>query len=74
MKVLLAWEMPALIGIVPFPKIRKRNDRLSIIKTSKNFMSYTVEGLEKGATDYLMNPFTKDILLGKITQITGNEV
>lgn len=73
--VLLDWEMPSLSGIEALPEIRKRKKDISILMmTSKNSMSNIVEALEKGANDYVMKPFTKDILLGKISQVTGKEV
>lgn len=73
--VLLDWEMPELTGIEALPEIRKRRPKLTIVMmTSKNSMSDIVEALQKGADDYLMKPFTKDILVGKINQIMKREV
>lgn len=73
--ILLDWEMPVMSGIDALPKIRKMlPDTIIIMTTSKNAMSDIVQALEKGATDYIIKPFTKDILVGKIAQLLGKEV
>jgi two-component system chemotaxis response regulator CheY len=73
--ILLDWEMPELNGIDALPLLRKRRIELPIMMmTSKNSMSDVSDALDKGATEYMMKPFTKDILIGKITEIMGKEV
>jgi len=42
--------------------------------TSKNAMADIAEALSKGALDYIIKPFTKDILISKISQVSGLEV
>jgi len=73
--ILLDWEMPELNGIEALPELRKARPALPIVMmTSKNSMENIVEALEKGASDYLMKPFAKDILIGKLNLIMGREV
>ena len=73
--VLLDWEMPTLSGIEALPQLRSCRSHLHILMmTSKNSMADIVEALQKGASDYVIKPFTKDILLAKISQVTGKEV
>jgi two-component system, chemotaxis family, chemotaxis protein CheY len=73
--VLLDWEMPVLSGIEALPKLRALHANLPIMMmTSKNAMSDIVLALENGAQDYVIKPFTKDILIGKIEQVLGKKV
>jgi two-component system chemotaxis response regulator CheY len=73
--LLLDWEMPNVSGIEALPKIKALAANLKVVMmTSKNSMSNIVEAIEKGATDYLMKPFTKEILMGKLAQVSGSEV
>ena len=73
--ILLDWEMPKLTGIDTLPIMRKMNTEVLIVMmTSKNAMSDVIEAIERGATDYIMKPFTKDILLNKIEQVSGKKV
>ena len=73
--VLLDWEMPVLSGIEALPVLRQLKAHLPIVMmTSKSAMSDIVEALEKGATDYIMKPFTKDILIGRLNSIMNREV
>ncbi|MES2614103.1 MAG: response regulator [Bdellovibrionota bacterium] len=73
--ILLDWEMPELTGIEALPELKKCcSKRPIIMMTSKNSMADITEALTKGATDYMMKPFTKDILLGKIKLATGEDL
>jgi len=73
--VLLDWEMPVMSGIEALPTLRaKLPNTIIIMATSKNAISDIVSALEKGASDYIMKPFTKDILIGKIEQLLGRKV
>lgn len=72
--VLLDWEMPEMTGIEALPLLRKAKPSLPIMMmTSKNSINDMTNALDKGATEYTMKPFTKDILIGKIKQILGEE-
>ncbi|WP_233231365.1 response regulator [Silvanigrella aquatica] len=72
--ILLDWEMPQLTGIEALPLLKKlRPDQIILMMTSKNSMLDIVEAIQKGAKDYIMKPFTKDILIGKITAAIGKD-
>jgi two-component system chemotaxis response regulator CheY len=73
--VLLDWEMPVLSGIEALPQLRAlRADLPFMMMTSKNAMSDIVQALERGAQDYVMKPFTKEIMIGKIEQVLGRKL
>lgn len=73
--ILLDWEMPVLSGIEALPKLRALFGSNPIVMvTSKNAMEDIVQALENGATDYIMKPYTKEILFGKLAQVLGREV
>lgn len=73
--ILLDWEMPVMTGIEALPSLRARlPETIIVMMTSKNAMSDIVSALQKGASDYVMKPFTKDILIAKIEQILGKKV
>lgn len=73
--ILLDWEMPKLSGIEALPNLRAAMPNTPIIMTtSKSSMSDIVNALEKGASDYIIKPFTKEILLAKIEQLLGRKV
>lgn len=73
--ILLDWEMPVLSGIEALPQIAKLNPKtLVVMMTSKNAMADITAALEKGASDYIIKPFTKDIIFGKIELLLGKKV
>ena len=73
--VLLDWEMPIKNGLETMVEIRKKTNALPVIMvTSKNDMSDITKMLEAGANEYIMKPFTRDILFEKIAQIISSEV
>jgi two-component system, chemotaxis family, chemotaxis protein CheY len=70
--VLLDWEMPVLNGPSTLMEIRKMQLPFpTMMMTTKNSPDEIVSMLELGAADYLMKPFTLDILLGKIEMVCG---
>ena len=73
--VLLDWEMPVKNGLETLTDIRKLTAALPVIMvTSKNDINDITKLLETGANEYVMKPFTKDILFEKIAQVLGREV
>jgi two-component system chemotaxis response regulator CheY len=73
--VLLDWEMPVKNGLETMADIRKKTNALPVIMvTSKNDMDDITKMLEAGANEYIMKPFTRDILFEKISQVLGREV
>jgi len=70
--VLLDWEMPGITGPETLKSARDQGFAKPIIMvTTKNKPDDIRHALDQGATDYIMKPFTDDILLGKITAVRG---
>ena len=70
--ILLDWEMPDKNGPELLAEIRKAGIALPVIMlTSKSDTSDIVKMLELGATEYVMKPFTPDILIEKIQNVLG---
>ena len=74
---LVDWEMPEMDGLGLLHALRDDGsfDQLRlIIVTTKSEMSNVVEALEAGADEYLMKPFTKEMLVEKLgwLRIHGN--
>lgn len=68
--VLLDWEMPVMTGIETVAAIRAAGFRLPVIMvTSLSDMTNIARALDAGADDYVMKPFTKEILLEKISEV-----
>lgn len=68
--VLLDWEMPVMTGIETVAAIRAKGYSVPVIMvTSLNDMTNVSRALDAGADDYVMKPFTKDILLDKIEDV-----
>jgi two-component system chemotaxis response regulator CheY len=73
--VLLDWEMPVKNGLETLAEIRKINPDLQVVMvTSKNDVNDIIRMLESGANEYVMKPFTKDVLFDKISTLLGKEV
>lgn len=65
--VLLDWEMPIMNGPQALVEIVKIVPDIPVsMMTSKSKMSDIVQMMEWGAKEYIMKPFTKDILIEKI--------
>ena len=71
--VLLDWEMPVLTGPQTYKKLRElKIDFPVIMVTSKNKPDEIGQMLRDGVLEYVMKPFTKEILIEKIkTVLTG---
>lgn len=70
--ILLDWEMPVMTGPETLVELMKLRCQVPIMMmTTKNAPSDIVKMLEIGASEYLMKPFTADILFEKIQNITG---
>lgn len=73
--ILLDWEMQVLNGIDALPRLRALRPEIKVVMmTSKNAMSDIVLAMELGAQDYVMKPFTREILIGKLELNTGKKV
>lgn len=70
--ILLDWEMPDLPGPDVLARIRKMGLSMPVIMlTSKNKPEDIERMLSLGADEYVMKPFTPDILFDKIETLKG---
>ena len=67
--VLADWNMPEINGLELLKMVRQdpELDSLAVVMvTTETESDQMMAALEAGATEYIMKPFTKDILLGKL--------
>ena len=70
--ILLDWEMPVKSGPEFLVEIRKKGIETPVIMaTSKNSPDDIALMINAGATEYIMKPFTEDILIEKIQTVLG---
>ncbi len=70
--ILLDWEMPEMDGLTFLTKIKEENmapDTKVVMLTSLNKMANIIKAMDAGADEYIMKPFTPDIVLEKIKTI-----
>ena len=71
--VLADWNMPEMNGLDLLKRLRQ-NPALSslavVMVTTETEIEHIAEALEAGATEYVMKPFTQDILVEKL-QLAG---
>jgi len=71
--ILLDWNMPEMNGLDLLKRLRE-NPKLSslvvVMVTAETELDHIAEALEAGANEYVMKPFTKDIIVGKL-QLAG---
>jgi two-component system chemotaxis response regulator CheY len=68
--VLLDWNMPVLDGISCLREIRtpqRSKQPVVVMCTTENDVSRIVEAIEAGADEYIMKPFTSEIVEEKFT-------
>ena len=71
--VLADWNMPEMNGFELLKRLRQDPDLASLVVvmvTTETEMSNMASALDAGANEYIMKPFTKDILKGKL-EIVG---
>lgn len=72
--VLSDWNMPKLNGIDLLKRLKeKANVKMPkfIMITSESEKKAIIEAISSGATDYVVKPFSKDILLTKVKKVLG---
>jgi two-component system chemotaxis response regulator CheY len=70
--ILLDWEMPVVSGPEFLAIMAQKNIRIPVIMiTGKNNPSDIAAALRAGATEYIMKPFDRDLLFGKIEMAIG---
>lgn len=68
--VFLDWEMPGIHGIEVLEKLRAAGfTRPILMLTTKNRMEDISRAIALGASEYIMKPFTKDIILEKLQMV-----
>lgn len=73
--IFLDWEMPNLNGPDTLQKIKSLGISTPVLMmTSKNSPEDIARVLELGASEYLMKPFTVDILFEKMSFVLGRAV
>jgi two-component system, chemotaxis family, chemotaxis protein CheY len=67
--VLADWNMPELNGLDMLKRLRQNPEFASLVVimvTTETELGQMVAALEAGANEYVMKPFTKDILVEKL--------
>lgn len=68
--ILLDWEMPQMTGPEALVEIRNLGFKHPIIMvTTKNEPEDIADVLEKGANEYVMKPFTPEIIQEKVNEL-----
>jgi two-component system chemotaxis response regulator CheY len=65
--------MPEMNGLDLLKRLRETPEFSSMVVvmvTAQNDLDHIGEALEAGANEYVMKPFTKDVLVGKL-ELTG---
>lgn len=70
--IFLDWEMPFIDGPATYSEFKKRGVQTPVFMlTSKNNPEEIANMLEEGVSEYILKPFTQDIILGKIQLTLG---
>ncbi len=65
--IILDWMLPGLTGIEVCRRLRQTGDKVPVILlTAKDEVSDRVEGLDAGADDYMVKPFSIEELLARV--------
>ena len=65
--IVLDWMMPKLDGVEVLRTLRDQNDDTPVLMlTARDAVHYRVEGLERGADDYLVKPFESIELVARV--------
>ncbi len=72
--ILLDWEMPLVNGPETLQALKRHGVSIPVIMmTTKNATTDIQMALNLGASEYIMKPFTEDILLEKLNLVTGKD-
>lgn len=73
--ILLDWEMPQMDGPTTFAGLREAGVKTPVIMlTSKSEVADIEQMLAAGVDEYVIKPFTADLILEKISQVLGRPV
>jgi len=66
---LLDWNMPVMDGMTFLKRLReepRERQPVVVMCTTENDMKRIVEAMQAGANEYIMKPFTEDIVRDKL--------
>lgn len=69
--ILLDWNMPVMDGITFLKELRKldmAHQPIVVMCTTENDFSHIAVAMESGANEYIMKPFTEDIVRDKFVE------
>lgn len=73
--IFMDWEMPVMTGPEAIFSLKSQGVQIPIVMmTTKNTVEDIERMLNMGAQDYLMKPFTMDILADKIRMAIGKDM
>ena len=75
--ILVDWNMPEMNGIDFIRALRsdRKNDDVRVMMvTTETEMKRMAEALEQGVNEYVMKPFTRDVILQKLEQMQSASV
>jgi two-component system, chemotaxis family, chemotaxis protein CheY len=70
--VLVDWNMPVMNGLELVEALRARPEfaaLLIVMVTTETEVGHMITALDAGANEYVMKPFTRDILLSKLEMV-----
>jgi two-component system chemotaxis response regulator CheY len=73
---LVDWNMPVMNGFEFVCAVRNQaeyNDMRLMMVTTETEMNQVIKALEAGANEYVMKPFTKDIIIEKLNLMGINK-
>ncbi|NJL25663.1 MAG: response regulator [Calothrix sp. SM1_5_4] len=73
--ILLDWEMPVCDGPTTFAELKSGGSAIPVLMmTTKNDPEDISRMLSAGVNEYMLKPFTKDVLFEKIEYVMGRPV
>lgn len=75
--ILVDWNMPEMNGLdfVRALRSRREYDQVRVMMvTTETEMTRMAEALQQGANEYVMKPFTRDVILQKLEQMESANV
>jgi two-component system chemotaxis response regulator CheY len=73
--VLLDWEMPVMNGLETMKSIKETGVEIPVVMvTTKNKHADIKQMLSEGVKEYVMKPFTKEILVEKIEDVLNKSI
>lgn len=72
---ILDWMLPGVGGVEIIPRLKQRHPQASVLMmTAKTEPQDIVEGLEKGADDYVTKPFEPAVLIARVKALLRRAV